>query len=1289
MRNKKLITLLACLTMSIASASAMTGCDRIKQMIGLGGDSSTESSFDISTDSESIESESTESGSTGDEKPEEKSFEVTFDAANGTASTKATVKEGEAVAKPADPTKEYYIFDGWYNGDVAWNFNTGKVTANVTLTAKWIAKEYTVQFVDFAGEVTEVKYTCENVADFALPAAPAAPQYYENARWDKVAADCTVYSEEAIVVNAVADAKVYNVQFVDKDNVGVEFKSYTCEDVDSFVAPEVPVAPQYYENPAWDKSPEEYLNYSEDLVIVKATYTAKVYTIKYIGADGSTLVDEKTYTCENIGDFAAPAVPAPEAGWTNGHWDKEPNEYLIYSEEPIIVTAEYDRPQYLVTFKNGDETVLSGDVEEGKLLTAPEIAIPDYYVFDGWYNGDTKWDFATDKVTAEVTLTAKFVAIEYTVQFVDFAGEVTELKYTCENAAEFALPAVPAAPQYYENARWDKEAAECTVYSEDPIVVNAVADETVYTVQFVDFDGNVTEKTYTYTSTFEMPEVPAAPQYYTAAWDKTLEECVVYSEEPIVVNAIKIAIEYTVEFIDFNNWASYVTYTVENAEDFALPAAPDAPEHYENARWNKTVEECVIYSEEVVTVNAIADAKVYTVTFVGADVEAQDVTYGNTATYVEAARDGFIFGGWYFDGVEYDFNALVEGDITLTAKWLVKTNTLFDYVLSAQDVYDGVQLEEGYGFKEESGAPMANPNAGWYFDSDYDATNSETGVATGTDENKFMNLAKYTLTVDGGGGKDEAGRETYLVLPAINYTLTKKVDFAYVKPGSVSSIKIYGTEVHNFEGNNKLISIVTDENGTKLYFREINSVKGDVTQDAQAVIDLPESVVNGKEGLKLNITVNGWMQISITEFHVTAYEVVASEEYENTLYEAVVNAEAASQAQVDAIEAYRAFSDKLNEDEKATAAHIANVEAINALIDENFIIPSQNLILSNDPTVDTSKGAVDQNDRIQTGWGGHHTEYNTSYETYVHMIQFTSGDYDGTATLPAINYNECIEVYFGVFAIASVNGTVAIGDGSYSFDASKGHSWKVVIKDGVLTVYDDSKGNNDGGGVIFTTTLSEDVANGAAGLVIDFNFDAWAQAEITEMHVTTKSAIKPIVSAVENVTSTLRGGVQAGEKNTGIGGQFAGSNYSTYSYVQTSDPAVENNLQIVLGNFNFAEYNEVRFGVSFAVTLEKGILTIGGESFAIPSSLIGYWYKMDAVIADGYLTLVDAGSRDDVLNKDTNYTQHGYFLKVKLSDSVLNGTEALTVDLQMGVSYARLEVTGMLASKAVTVNKVN
>ncbi len=68
-----------------------------------------------------------------------KEYKVTFDSNGGSAVSSQTVKEGETVTEPEDPTREGYTFAGWYlniNDTNPYNFNT-KVTKNITLHAKW------------------------------------------------------------------------------------------------------------------------------------------------------------------------------------------------------------------------------------------------------------------------------------------------------------------------------------------------------------------------------------------------------------------------------------------------------------------------------------------------------------------------------------------------------------------------------------------------------------------------------------------------------------------------------------------------------------------------------------------------------------------------------------------------------------------------------------------------------------------------------------------------------------------------------------------------------------------------------------------------------------------------------------------------------------------------------------------------------------------------------------------------------------------------------------------------
>ncbi len=63
-------------------------------------------------------------------------YTVTFDAANGSAVKTQEVEKGNTVAKPKDPTREGYTFEGWtLNGNV-YDFKT-PVTGNITLKAIW------------------------------------------------------------------------------------------------------------------------------------------------------------------------------------------------------------------------------------------------------------------------------------------------------------------------------------------------------------------------------------------------------------------------------------------------------------------------------------------------------------------------------------------------------------------------------------------------------------------------------------------------------------------------------------------------------------------------------------------------------------------------------------------------------------------------------------------------------------------------------------------------------------------------------------------------------------------------------------------------------------------------------------------------------------------------------------------------------------------------------------------------------------------------------------------------
>lgn len=67
-------------------------------------------------------------------------FTVTFDTLGGTSVESQKRMYGELLEEPEIPTREGYVFDGWYrdtNSKLPWNLKTDTVTESMTLYAGW------------------------------------------------------------------------------------------------------------------------------------------------------------------------------------------------------------------------------------------------------------------------------------------------------------------------------------------------------------------------------------------------------------------------------------------------------------------------------------------------------------------------------------------------------------------------------------------------------------------------------------------------------------------------------------------------------------------------------------------------------------------------------------------------------------------------------------------------------------------------------------------------------------------------------------------------------------------------------------------------------------------------------------------------------------------------------------------------------------------------------------------------------------------------------------------------
>ncbi|EAD7712175.1 LPXTG cell wall anchor domain-containing protein [Listeria monocytogenes] len=277
-------------------------------------------------------------------------YNVTFNIDGNTSEVK-TVTEEDLIPEPANPTKQGYTFDGWYDaetGGTKWDFTTGQMPANdLMLYAHFSVNSYQVNF-DIDGAVMNEAVVYDTL--FNEPTAPTKQGYTFDGwydaetggnKWDfktmkMPANDVTLYAHFTV--------SSYQVNF----------------DIDGAVTNEAIVYDTLLNEPA--------------------TPTKQGYTF-----DG-------WYDAETGGnkwDFKTMKMPA--------------NDVTLY--------AHFTINNYQANF-DIDGSVTNETITYDTLLNEPTAPTKQGFLFDGWYDaevGGTKWDFNTMKMPAnDINLYAHF-----------------------------------------------------------------------------------------------------------------------------------------------------------------------------------------------------------------------------------------------------------------------------------------------------------------------------------------------------------------------------------------------------------------------------------------------------------------------------------------------------------------------------------------------------------------------------------------------------------------------------------------------------------------------------------------------------------------------------------------------------------------------------------------------------------------------------------------------------------------------------------------------------------------
>lgn len=482
-----------------------------------------------------------------------KSYTVKF--VDGESEVKSvSVEEGKTIADadvPADLTKDGYVFEGWYVGDVAFD-KSAAITADVTYSAKW-TKLHTVKFVD--GDETIKTATVkdgEKIAASDIPADPTKEGYRFNGWFvgdTKITADYTVNDSVIAIASFTIIGKEAGT-YTDKAGVGAELVldgidsgtlggvtiSYTIngdivtigEDMYKLVGSEYIIndkmAGAYshtiegawggtvtftldgYGNVVGTEVAGSYVAEPENGTYIVAngklamtfpnySYWDCEYTIK---ADGNVLSSVDSTTNEEVAYIKAGyVVPTAPADAFTGLWIAADGSIIEIAVENGVATVKEAGVVVDGCFFNWDYSVLSVPIQNSYYNDS-------YAVVDGKLvkNGETQY---TKSNASDIRVSVKFV--------VDGSTVATAQTTYGQAISPNDIPEDPTAELGYSFRGWFSGDVE---FNEDALVYTDVTytakfEQTQAIVSFVNGTETVSTIAVDFGAKFASNQIPAAP----------------------------------------------------------------------------------------------------------------------------------------------------------------------------------------------------------------------------------------------------------------------------------------------------------------------------------------------------------------------------------------------------------------------------------------------------------------------------------------------------------------------------------------------------------------------------------------------------------------------------------------------------------------------------------------------------------------------------------------------------------------------------------------------------------
>ena len=597
---------------------------------------------------------------------------------SGSTSTKVTLANGQTLTYPTVPTRTGYAFAGWYTNNLCtaqYNFK-GAITEDMTLYAKWVPMTSTyskIEYVDIANynsssskkevNITASSEESQDYYYFTCYIAGTYNFYFANTAGDFYLTVYNVTKDSCIIEKSNLDRKNSSKS----TSVEVEAGDVICVSLYMYYSGDSSASGEFY---------VENINYPESTAI--ARYKEYSY---YADATVSTM-----FTFGNVN-----ALPVPVRtgytflGWYNG---ETKIEGAWNTASDVTLTAKWKVTENTITLdaNGGDVTSNSIAVTYDQEYTLPTPTRTGY-TFDGWYDGETKYESGTWLEENDVTLTAKWKANIYnityddTVEIKDSVDVIFDHNYTGSVATTVTLtssetltyPEVPMRTGY-AFAGWYTDSDCTTQYSFSGDITKDITlyakwvamSSSASTLEYVDianYNSSASKKTVNVSS------------YSSSKQEYYYFTC--YTEGTYTIYANRVSGDFYITVYNATKGTTIISRTnldsspSSTSTSFTAGAGDVIYISLYNYSSSST-SSCEFYVTDISypISTATASCGVERYEYNSESTFSTTVNFGDMVALVTPVRTGYTFLGWYNGETKIESGEWnIASDVTFTPKW--------------------------------------------------------------------------------------------------------------------------------------------------------------------------------------------------------------------------------------------------------------------------------------------------------------------------------------------------------------------------------------------------------------------------------------------------------------------------------------------------------------------------------------------------------------------------------------------------------------------------------------------